>query len=196
MPNNVPDNNVGEMTDNEVIKALECCMNEESKLFNCVGCAFMECKMGQKRECTYYMLKSALDLINRQKSDLIKKDKELLEALKNSAVNKTKVIDYEKEINRLKSELFEKTEQLETAKADIKKLTSGKCVYLSDDETTEYCVEGPCPIYKTEAEIKAEAYKEFVERLEERASKGFWETDSYIGLEQINDILKELVGDK
>ena len=50
-------------------------------------------------------------------------------------------------------------------KALIKRLSSGKCVYLSDDETTEYCVEGPCPNYKTEAQIKAEAIKEFDNKL-------------------------------
>ena len=56
-------------------------------------------------------------------------------------------------------------------KALIKRLTSGKCVYLSDDEITEYCVEGPCPNYKTEAEIKAEAYKECIEKVKEKSRK-------------------------
>ena len=41
-------------------------------------------------------------------------------------------------------------ETVKAQKAEIKRLTSGKCVYLSDDETTEYCVEGPCPKYNTE----------------------------------------------
>ena len=51
--------------------------------------------------------------------------------------------------------------------AEIERLKShsGKCIYLSDDETTEYCVEGICPKYKTEGEIRAEAIKEFAEEL-------------------------------
>ena len=80
-------------------------------------------------------------------------------------------------------------------KADIKSLTSGKCIYLSDDEFTEYCVEGPCPYYKTEAQIKAEAIKEFVERLYKLDSlivcNGTYITD-------FDDILKlrdKMVGD-
>ena len=74
-------------------------------------------------------------------------------------------------------------------KAVIKNLTSGKCVYLSDDETTEYCVEGPCPNYKTEAQIKVEAYKEFAERLKEWFRK---ESEVY---KLIDNLLKELVGE-
>lgn len=47
---------------------------------------------------------------------------------------------------------------------------------------------------KLEREIKAEAVKEFTDRLKERASKGFWETDAYIGVEQIEELVKEMVG--
>lgn len=42
--------------------------------------------------------------------------------------------------------------------------------------------------------IKAEAVKEFAYRLKKRASKGFWETDAYIGVEQIEELVKEMVG--
>lgn len=38
---------------------------------------------------------------------------------------------------------------------------------------------------------KAEAYKEFVERLKEMATQGFWETDAYVGAEQIDNLVKE-----
>ena len=101
------------MTDNEIIKALECC---KGQLF-CISCDFLSLCGGKRT-----IVDSALDLINRQK-------------------------------------------------ALIKRLTSGKCVYLSDDEITEYCVEGPCPNYKTEAEIKAEAYKECIEKVKEKSRK-------------------------
>lgn len=92
-----------------------------------------------------------------------------------------------------------KTEELETAKADIKKLTSGKCVYLSDEETTEYCVEGPCPNYKTIAQIKAEAYKEFAERLKKAlysdSCRLVFDSDLDIFECAIDNLLKELVGE-
>ena len=45
-------------------------------------------------------------------------------------------------------------------------------------------------------EAKAEAVKEFAERLKAIASQGFWEADSYVGAEQIDNLVKEMVGDK
>ena len=84
-------------------------------------------------------------------------------------------------------------------KAAIKRLTSGKCVYLSDDETTEYCVEGPCPNYKTEAQIKVEAYKECIEKVKDEKFKTSVDayTDAYIlGEDDLDNLLKELVPEK
>ena len=37
-----------------------------------------------------------------------------------------------------------------------KQLTDGKCVYLSDNETAEGCVQSPCPNYKTVEDILKE----------------------------------------
>ena len=89
-----------------------------------------------------------------------------------------------------------KTEELETAKADIKKLTSGKCIYLSDDETTEYCVEGPCPNYKTEAQIKTEAYKEFADRLKKHSYFDPKDQRKVVAEVIIEHYLKEMGEDK
>ena len=61
----------------------------------------------------------------------------------------------EKMIESLKATL----DLINRQKADIKKLTSGKCVYLSDDETTEYCVEGPCPNYRPKHKSKSKHTK-------------------------------------
>ena len=81
-------------------------------------------------------------------------------------------------------------------KAEIERLTSGKCVYLSDDETTEYCVEGPCPKYKTVAEIKAEAYKECVEKAKEEINKHSYDVlHKTVINHKLDNLLKELVGD-
>ncbi len=48
---------------------------------------------------------------------------------------------------------------------------------------------------RCDKEIKSEARKEFAERLKEYATQGFWETDAYVGAEQIDNLLKEMVGD-
>ena len=82
---------------------------------------------------------------------------------------------------------------------EIEKLTSGKCVYLSDDETTEYCVEGPCPNYKTVAQIKAEAYKECIEKVKDMVDN--WDynlslfPDINKAMNNLDNLLKELVGE-
>lgn len=40
-----------------------------------------------------------------------------------------------------------------------------KCIYLSDEETTQYCVDAICTKFKTEEQIKSEAYREFADKL-------------------------------
>lgn len=53
-------------------------------------------------------------------------------------------------------------------KSEIERLKEcPKCVYEYDGEVTEYCVQGHCSNFKTVEQIKAEAYKEFAERLKD-----------------------------
>lgn len=54
------------MTDNEIIKALECC-NKPLGENSCTECAFYH-----SGRCSHNMLKAALDLINRQKAEIEK----------------------------------------------------------------------------------------------------------------------------
>lgn len=73
-----------------------------------------------------------------------------------------------------------------------------KCVYEYDGEITEYCVQGPCPNFKTVEQIKSEAYKEFAERLKEHAYldngiTGF--QDMVVDLSDIENIADEMVGE-
>lgn len=113
------------MTDNEIIKALECL---RGNAFDCGECPYCSC---YPAPCEQQVAKDALSLINRQK--------EGIEWLKNR--------DLQVEVSE-----------------------------------------------KLEREIKSEAVKEFAYRLKKRASKGFWETDAYIGVEQIEELVKEMVG--
>ena len=55
------------MTDNEIIKALECC-NVCSFPEYCGECPYVECTT--KKGCVDEMLTDALDLINRQQSEI------------------------------------------------------------------------------------------------------------------------------
>ena len=84
-------------------------------------------------------------------------------------------------------------------KAEIERLKEcPKCVYEYDGEVMEFCVQGPCPNFKSVEQIKAEAYKEFAEKLKfaaiscsigGRYYKIFTKRD-------IDNFLKEMVGEK
>ena len=53
------------MTDNEIIKALECCANCESCDFETSNCPLVE-----EAECRSLLAQKALDLITRQQSEI------------------------------------------------------------------------------------------------------------------------------
>ena len=141
------------MTDNEIIKALECCSNAEP----CANCPY------QKQCDETDLAEIALDLINRQQA----------------------------EIERLQK--------------SIELMKGSKCVYSYDGETLEYCTCSPCPVSKTKDQIKAEAVKEFAERLIKSSSScvmvdGDREipgTKSYTIPETgIDNLVKEMVGEE
>ena len=89
-------------------------------------------------------------------------------------------------------------------KAEIDRLKEcPKCVYEYVGEVTEYCDQGPCSNFKTVEQIKAEAYKEFAERIKMSIKanvveslcndvKGVYNAE-YV-LDDIDNLLKEMVG--
>lgn len=89
------------MTDNEIIKALECCLPQNGKR-NCDDCPYAECEKG----CADKLTKDCLDLINRQNAEIeklktqlgksenfftIKLDKEQLNDIVKSQIEKFEV---------------------------------------------------------------------------------------------------------
>ena len=59
------------MTDNEIIKALECCKNKR-----CVNCPYDDIA-DTFSECSAKLVKDALDLINRQKAEIENKNRQI-----------------------------------------------------------------------------------------------------------------------
>lgn len=96
------------MTDNEIIKALECCISSS----DCKGCpSYIE----KDDDCLGIKWLSILDLINRQKAEIERLS--ILAKLGNMRANdyrtmRDRALKAEKEVERLKVELFDKTEQL------------------------------------------------------------------------------------
>ena len=148
------------MTDNEIIKALECCINAE----NCCECVYTKMCDGTT------ICQFALDLINRQKSQILK------ERNKNSKLRN--------ERNRLKAEIEELQaeidKQYEQAKADI-------LGNMSDGGTScHWCIE----------QHKAEVVKEVAKRI--KADAKWICDDSYIEnslIEYVDNLVKEMEGE-
>ena len=82
--------------------------------------------------------------------------------------------------------------------AEIERLKEcPKCVYEYDGETMEYCVQGPCPNFKTVEQIKSEAVKEFAERLKNEINIRTTysrEQDKNV-MRMIDNLVKEMVGE-
>ena len=62
------------MTDNEIIKALECCRNNEreDECKYCLSCPMAHCELDEDEElnCLDAVLKRAIDLINRLEAEI------------------------------------------------------------------------------------------------------------------------------
>ena len=71
-----------------------------------------------------------------------------------------------KEINLVSIQFQDLQERYEEALAEIERLKEcPKSVYEYDGEIMEFCVQSPCSNFKTVEQIKAEAVKEFAEKL-------------------------------
>ena len=192
------------MTDNEIIKALECCCGTAHD--SCRDCPYDDIGCEDKLE------KDALDLINRQKAE----NEELKLELKSmrGAANSYKM-HYENaqaEVEKFKKidRLAQKTIDLQTA--EIKKLEAE--VERLENERIERIRELTKVVYDKEiAEAKADAIKEFAERLKpmmfgyydclEQSAKGRpYKGDTLMDYEVvdmvedcIDNLVKEMVGD-
>lgn len=122
------------------------------------------------------------DIINRQKSEIER---------------------LQKEVNLVSILYQDLQERQEESQAEIERLKEcPKCVYEYDGEVTEYCVQGPCPNFKTVEQIKAEAYKECLAKIKNYIKthcnpygKPDFDYDTSIKiLNFINNLLKEMVG--
>ena len=111
--------------------------------------------------------------IQQQALDLLKRQKKELEAIKDEKALVFKLS--EEQINEIKEQINEIKEQINETKEDLLK-------------SVEY----------NERKIKAEAYKEFAERLNEKAQIAdcFNSYNMVVGAHFIDNLLKEMVGEE
>lgn len=149
------------MTDNEIIKALECCTTKGASCKNCPTFVKVD-----RSNCKKAFL-GALDIINRQKHDI-----ECLKATKEELL----LVGEEHHIEE------------QRLRAEIERLQS----HIQEG------IDLAKQIPEMLAITKAEAIKEFAERLKSKARKGIgymgYAFDS-VGVLDINFLVKEMVGE-
>lgn len=163
------------MTDNEIIKALECCKTENGN--DCENCPYQN--VGYKPGsggCCNVLMGDALDLINRQKAEL-----------------ELKTMD----INSLASERDALQEMVEEQKAEIERLSKTVVDLNANLSESIHCFTRMETLYKIKCNelkvAKSEARKELAERLKQkRCAKG----SRVIYVDRIAETLKEMEGEE
>ncbi len=199
------------MTDNEIIKALECCSRGCSSEA-CIGCPFDEKELciGAENALQIY----ALDLINRQKAEIsdlqdgINCDKETNKHLSNEYIDLMKECDRQKaEIERLKDLIINNDEknlsyvatvinkerelmQIEhtrSLEAEIERL---KNKLFDANEGVEFYKANFMAKCEEIDKVKFEAIKEFAERLKAKATE--YMRDGNVDVFDIDNLVKEM----
>ena len=127
------------MTDNEIIKALECCASEDLMTLNCGHCP------NQQSNCMHILYKSSLDLINRQKVEIeeLTKDGETIALALIKA--KAEIESLNKEVKYWEAETKEARADIVQSNAEaIKEFAERLCekeeCFITDDGFEEYFV--------------------------------------------------------
>ena len=166
------------LTDAEIIKALECCGALDK---GCQKCLYNE-TFGSI--CIHFLCKDTLDLINRQQAIVEKSEKVQYFADKTIATLQAENKYLNETINNLtieKDALFDKAEEL---KAEIERLKTNLNVEL-ENFATEY-----------DNKIKVEAYKECIEKVRKLAVGMHPCSDELRVFDNdLDNLLKELMGE-
>ena len=189
------------MTDAEVKKALECCAENKS----CTDCPLRK----TKSSCSSHYL----DLINRQDAKIEQLEKQHIEDDKllndrvQEAVNAVSKAN-QKYVDSLEKAFNDRTaekQNLEFENKELKAKVERLQAYHDDMESAIYSFrEDHAKVKFFKNEIKAEAYKEFAERLKEyREIVGYdrdlkcdvYGSHIHIYIDEFDNLLNELVGD-
>lgn len=192
------------MTDNEIIKALECMTG-----ISCNDCHYSHEDCGDRIKDVEELSKYALDLINRQQEDI-----ERLQSMNRAKLDT--IHDLQADTNKLKEQLQNVTEKFncqQTVYADLSKIIKNQkeeivrleyeneILSKNADTAFQDGLNEAQDLYAEQIkdEIKSEAIKELIDKLEPdhtfeiQRDDGYWE--KVVRLESIKAIAKELVGE-
>lgn len=107
-----------------------------------------------------------LRIIKSQSAEIERLKKNLEEAHIDIREHMAEIEKKDTEIDILIRKKHSLRDEISELTAEVERLSdrNHKCIYLSDDETTEFCVDGACPEFETKAMIKTKAYREFADK--------------------------------
>lgn len=125
---------------------------------------------------TMPVAKSTVDLINRQAADIERLKKEKQDIKDKYDCQQTVYCD-------LSDIIKEKCKELELANAD-------KVIAETHEKAAKEMFVDVTQRLKTE---KSEAIKEFAEQLKNKSVQGFWDENPYVGIDDIDNLVKEMM---
>lgn len=174
------------MTDKEIIKGLECCLDEA--LEKCNECPYsVDAFMCKRME----LLEDSLDLINRQQEQL-ESTIAGQETLQKALAEETKRREVQAE--RLREEREQKYEQIDLI-CRLRNEIAEKDRKIDDLKVENQSLRTAANCYKIHYnEARTEAIREFAERLKQRCSANS-DINYYILKKLVDNLVKEMVGD-
>ena len=178
------------LTDAEVKKALECCSEPKGE-HPCRECPLLY----RDGSCTTLLVKSALDLINRQDAKIEQLEKQHIEDDKllndrvQEAVNAVSKAN-QKYVDSLEKAFNDRTAEKQNLEFENKELKA-EVERLKD--YNENLLTANTSLSNEILDVKAEAYKEFAERLKEKYTNrklGQWNFEKAF-IKQIDNLLNE-----
>ena len=176
------------MTDNEIIKALECCGDEN----NCAECPLKGTRFEFDRSCEQELMKASAELIKS----------------KNEKINELqhKIMSCNSEIERLEYTLIGVMHSVdkwldggELEHDEVNRAATMREKTLQIVERLQKAIKvQDIMIEQQEHKLKnakSEGRKEFADRLKTKATSAFWEERKYVDTEDIDNTLKEMAGE-
>lgn len=161
------------MTDAEIIKALECCSRGSGDRQDwCTDCPLR----GRIEDCETELPEKALDLINRQKAELDKKDTEIDILIRKKETLNDESSGLKAEIERLQKTIIDLNANLSEM---INNFTRMESLYKIKCKVLEVA--------------KAEAIKEFAERVKQEIRKYIFIPELEFQCDEVDNLVKEMM---
>lgn len=180
-----------EYTNEDIISSLKMIATTR----NCNECKIRNCKWGTCN-CEQITANAALDLINCLQAENEKNENIIRLADKTIETANAEIERLQKEVNLVSIQFQDLQERYGEAQAKIEKLKDANNTFEKAFHIQEQDIKDWLPRTMSNYEIKAEAYKEFAERLKERIYKG----GVHLTIEDefmcdIDKLLKEMAGE-